>query len=76
MGQVHTVAQLIWKPYACGQLPTRVRLVAHLVICTTGPVPGLQPLSGVTGRFERRQSRSTATVPTAQAQQTVSWCHG
>eukprot|EP01043_Picozoa_sp_COSAG02_P015973 COSAG02_NODE_693_length_18428_cov_268.516722_10_plen_50_part_00 len=49
MGQVHTVAQLIWKPYACGQLPTRVRLVAHLVICTTGPVPGLQPLSGVTG---------------------------
>ena len=76
MGQVHTVAQLICPRCACGQLPTRVGLAAHLVTCTTGPVPGLQPLSGVTGRFERRQSRSTETVPTAHAQQTVSWHRG
>ena len=75
-GQVHTVAQLIYQPYAYGQLPTRVGLAAHLVTWTTGPVPGLQPLCGVTGRFERRQSQSTETVPTAQAQQRVSWRHG
>ena len=73
---MHTVAQLIWRPYAYGQFPTRVGLVAHLVTCTTGPVPGLQPLSGVTSRFEWRQSQSTETVPTAQAQQRVSWRHG